>query len=612
MKSSSKGHGKARSKVGQEVEEKQGEEKFPGEERESGVHATEPVSEEPASKEPVLDQEQEVPVEEQDHDAVPEPVTCDVCGFEGHTSDECPSLADADAQQQAFIDRQREAAFERDEERALAEEAERAAMEKYEAEQDDKISRFKRIRTAANRESKAPSSGREFDVGDQTELGARMLKELEEKGPVIYDDGRLYQYEPKDGVWRPVSQDTQSRIVQEFSGTIISGSKSKVVRVNHADIRGAIHIASSRVSKPGFFLNMPAVHGCAFANGYVVVDKKGIHLKKHDPSNRARWGYDFPFVENPLPARMLRFLDDVFRDDKDKEQKIALVQEFCGIAILGQGTRLSHCLVLTSFLDMGQGGNKNGQNGKSQLARIIESLMPPGSVVSIRPQDFESEYRRARLAGKLLNSVSEMPEGDILDSASFKAIVTGDQIEGRHIREAPFDFTPHAAHVYACNNPPGTSDLTHAFFRRFIFLLFNRFFSPADPNFVLDIGKVIAEAERELLPSWALVGAARAIAKRDYTKVPSSDVAIEAWRKGVDQVALFVAEKTGKSKDPAPGRSAHDWTAAATVYRAYAQWARDTGHAALASNKFGLRMGLLGLGWHKTTKGHFYPVQVLR
>jgi len=456
-------------------------------------------------------------------------------------------------------------------------------------------------RTANRPVSVSPTA---FERGDHTELAERLIKHLQGDGVgLVYDDGALYRYEPREGLWRTVSEDEQSRVIQAFAGTALAGEKRKVLRVNHADVRGAIRLAGSNQRTIGFFGTAPA-RGIAFSNGFVAPTRDGIELQTHDPSNKVRSGYSFPFVLDAHPPEFLAFLDDVFRDDSDKEAKINFVQEFGGIALLGLAPGFAHCFVATSK------NETSGANGKSQLAFILQGMMPQGSVSSTRPQDFDNEYRRAGLAGKLLNAVGEMPEGEILESASFKAIITGDEIEGRHIREAPFTFKPTAAHYYACNTPPSTSDFSKGFFRRFIFVEFNRTFESGDPGFVVDIGKRILEREKELLPSWFLRGAVRVLRQGAYTHVPSSDTAIDLWRRGVDQVASFIEEMTSKATSAKPSTGKHDWTEAAQVYRAYVQWARDTGHSPLASNKFGVRMGQLKLGWQRTNRGHFYPVKL--
>lgn len=546
-------------------------------------------------------------------------VVCRFCKTEGHEIGECDEayeqwLRDENAKREALEDALRIDSYLDDaavhaSEQAAEEVADAAAEAAAEAKAHEP--RYPEGKDPTENDNPQPIKSvakkhGEFDRGDHTELAQRLLAKLKDKGPaVVYDDGSLHKYEPGDGIWHPIDSGALSCTVQSFAGSALAGERKKTLRVGSGDVRGAISLACDQARSIGFFTH--TAKGVVFSNGFVTVTGAGCVCQEHNSANRARWGYTFPFVEDAKPAMFLKFLDSVFRDDEDKAIKIQFVQEFMGIALLGLAPAFSHCLVATSFLN----AETDGQNGKSQLALVIQSIMPRGTVASTRPQDFDNEYRRAGLAGKLLNSVGEMPEGDILDSASFKSIITGDCIEGRHIREAPFSFYPMAAHYYACNQPPGTGDFTRAFFRRFIFLTFSRVFRETDPDFVLDIGKKIVAAEKEIIPSWALQGVVRALKQRRYTIPPSSELAIKRWREKVDQVALFTNECTTPARSEKPGRKS-DWTKAHSVYNRYQEWARDTGRKMpLISDHFAERMKQLGKGSKRVTDGYFYPVKLV-
>jgi putative DNA primase/helicase len=246
-----------------------------------------------------------------------------------------------------------------------------------------------------------------------------------------------------------------------------------------------------------------------------------------------------------------------------------------------------------------------GANGKGVTTTIMVAAMPPGSTTAIPPQELGNEYRRAMLAGKRLNVVNELPEADIIDSEAFKAIVAGDPIVGRHIRQPPFTFAPVAGHFFAANRLPGTNDLTHGFWRRLIVLTYNRAFT-ADPERNPHIAKEIVEAELPAIVAWFLDGAVRLTRERAYTLPASHAKALEDWRRNADQVALFVEECTRPlgANEPSSGEAASD------VYAAYRQWATASGHRPVASNKFGARMTEIGKAAKHTMHGNRYPIVV--
>jgi P4 family phage/plasmid primase-like protien len=443
----------------------------------------------------------------------------------------------------------------------------------------------------------------EFERGDHTELGQVMLAQLQGTGPkLVHDDNELHRFTPDRGVWCAVDAAEQSRIVQSFAGVPLG---KKVVLVQASDVAGARKLAADQVQCTGFFASGPS--GIAFSNGFTIVSAQGIDLRPLTPEMRARHAYEFAFIPKARPARMLKFLEDIWRDDPDKTQKIALIQEFAGLALIGRAPAFEKCIVALGK-NTPRPGQENGSNGKSTLGKILMSIFRPEWVTNIPPHLFSDQYRRAQLAGKRLNVVGELPEADIMESEAFKAIVTGDRINARPIYAAPFDLTPQAGHFFSCNTLPGSNDLTFAFFRRFILLTFNRTFRPGDGTHVPDIDKLIVDAEAAEIVSWLLDGAVRALAQGRYTIPASHDEELAEWRRTANQVVLFIEENCLPSKTPRPGAPGHDWTGARFLYRTYTNWCGETGHKPMAENKFGSRMKQAGYPPHKNKLGRFYAV----
>lgn len=448
----------------------------------------------------------------------------------------------------------------------------------------------------------------EFERGDHVELAEKMISRIEANGPqAVFDDLALHRYDNESGLWRVVSNSEQSRIVQGFAGAAIPTAKgTKPLKIKSPDVSGSRQLAAHQRERLGFFADAPR-RGIAFKNGFVVLDAHGKRtLTPHAPENRVRYGYDFPYEDSGAPAKWLKFLNGVFRDDDDRDQKIAFVQEFFGVALLGIATTYQRCVMALG----------EGENGKSKLADIMVAAFPKNSYCSIAPhtfgQTYSSEYTRAMLAGKLLNVCNELPDSDIVGTEQFKAIVTGEPIHARPIRNDPFSFRPIAAHYFAANRLPGTLDHSHGFWRRWVAIGFNRNFH-GDAERDADIATKIISSELPAIVPWLLEGGARVIKQGGYT-IPASHYAlVREWRSHADQVALFVEEKCVKSLDDRPHEHvAHDWTPATTLYFEYKMWAVANGHRTLASNNFGERMAKLGRPSHRTSKGAFYPVRLLR
>lgn len=446
-----------------------------------------------------------------------------------------------------------------------------------------------------------PTAG--FDRGDHAELAEALVTQLAEHGDVVFDDGELHRYDITKGIYAPIPQHEQSQAIQAFAGTIVgSGKKARPLTIRRNDVVGVRQNAWDLAARPEFFAGATA--GLAFVDCFVRVSKAaGIEVLEHSPDHRAKFAMPFAYEHNAEPDRLIEFFDEVFRDDPDIVEKVELVQEYAGLALLGNVTDYQCALVLKGA----------GANGKSVLVSVLEACFPPGSTSAIPPQDWANEYRAAMISGKRLNVVSELPESDILRSETFKAIITGDSTTGRHIRESPFTFRARAGHLLAANRLPSTDDSSWGFWRRLVVLVFNRIFEEPEQN--KHLADEIIEHERPVIVAWLIEGALRALRQGRLTIPSSSANAIAEWKKFADSVRAFVEECCTPLPQGAP---LDQGTPAKQLYRTFCVWCEDNGHRPVASNKFGARLALLrdlpppwtgSIASAHTERGNVYPLR---
>jgi len=431
-------------------------------------------------------------------------------------------------------------------------------------------------------------------IGSDVEVAQRTLDLLRKNDvPVVFDRGTFYTYAAEKGIWQPQPRAAVERVVHLFDGALCA--TGSVFKANHQRVVGAVARAAAIADKPGFFSDAPP--GLAFTNGFLSVSAEGVRLLPHSPAHRVTAGLSMPYDTTIRPRRFERFLREVFAPDAqaDADAKIELIQQFVGACLVGIATRYQAALVLVGV----------GANGKSVLIEVVQALFPPGSVTAIPPQDLGQEYRRAMLARARLNAVSEMPEREVIESESFKAVISGDTVVGRDIREAPFSFKPTAGHLFAANRLPGTTDQSNGFWRRMLPVEFRRKFLPCEQDTRL-ASKIIAD-ELPGVAAWAIAGAVSVMQAGRYT-MPSSVVAVrDEWQRNSDQVRLFAEEKLRASPDTE--------TAASVIYGHYSDWAKANGHHPLASNKFFPRLTGLEIGIEKkprTAAGVAYTCELRR
>ncbi len=432
--------------------------------------------------------------------------------------------------------------------------------------------------------------------GDESELAVMLLDHLiaMNTGAIVHDEGDLYQYDPNSGLWKIIDFDAQGRILISWRGR--ESLKSKLgLTVNHSTIEGTVKTAAILKRNPRFFANAPA--GIAFRNGFVAVEPRGLIMRGHVPDNRARWGH--PFDYNPdLDCPLFKaFLGEMFVANPDKDELIACLQEWIGIALIGKGAKFGKALIIHA---------PKGRNGKKVLADIMTGIMPDGAVSASTPDTWSHEYYIEDLRGKLLNIVPEMDFRDISDAKRVKAIITGDPMQGRRIRKEIVKFEPIASHYWTTQELPGTPDNSYAFHERF--MMFHLPGTIAREKRNPNLAAEILAAEKQAIVAWALAGAARALARGSYAIPASSDILVNKWLATADSLSWFIHEHCVTLTDSDPR---DQWLASESLIEAYREFAKKNGFR----NPYNARsikgkMEAMGLHQKRGNMGKIYPVRV--
>ena len=164
-----------------------------------------------------------------------------------------------------------------------------------------------------------------------------------------------------------------------------------------------------------------------------------------------------------------------------------------------------------------------GANGKSVYLAALRTFLGRANVAAETLHRLESNrFAVAQLVGKLANICPDLPSASLAGSSVFKLITGGDCITGEHKFKQPFPFIPFARLVFSANHLPRSADASHAYFRRWIILPFERTFDPSEqiPREVLD-GQLAAPSELSGLLNKAL-GAVAAIRARGGLHEPES------------------------------------------------------------------------------------------
>jgi len=222
----------------------------------------------------------------------------------------------------------------------------------------------------------------------------------------------------------------------------------------------------------------------------------------------------------------------------------------------------------------------DGSNGKSTALTQTTAFLGKANVASVSLQKLEGErFAAVRIMGKLANICPDLPSTHLADTSTFKAIVGGDWLAAEYKHRDGFDFLPFARLVFSANHPPQSADASHAFFRRWLVIPFERTFDPenAIPRDVLD-ARLSDPAELSGVLNRALEALPR-LRGQGFTESASMRQAWLELRATTDPLAVWLDAAT--VEDPETFIAKHD------LCRAYNQHCRSHGRPLLTENAFG-------------------------
>lgn len=226
----------------------------------------------------------------------------------------------------------------------------------------------------------------------------------------------------------------------------------------------------------------------------------------------------------------------------------------------------------------------SGENGKSTALNLLAALLgrPNVSSVPLHRLD-EDRFAGADLYGKLANIAADLDARALHASSTFKAITGGDAVRGERKFRPAFDFVPYARLLFSANAAPPTSDASHAFFRRWLIVPFERRFAPGDAGFdPRIIERLTTPAELSGFLNRGLSALVALHERGRFTATDETERAAERFRLDADSVAAFLVERCVIEPDARVGRP--------DLYGVYDRWCREANRGALSRQRFNARL----------------------
>lgn len=308
-----------------------------------------------------------------------------------------------------------------------------------------------------------------------------------------------------------------------------------------------------------------------FKNGVLDIDTMELH--PHSPDFLFKYVLPYDFDARAVAPVFEKFLHDVTGGDSKLSDTLL---EFGGYALAGEDCRYQKALVLEG----------EGSNGKSTFIETIKAVAGERGYCALSFQDLNSLERRTPLDGALFNITEETPR-ELFDTTQFKNLVSGGELQVRHLYKANYTIRNRAKLIFSCNELPLMPDTSNGMYRRVLIVPFKQRFSREQGNLDLSIGDKM-RAELPGIFNKFLAGYKRLEKEGTFTKSSvGEDLELKAYQSLTDPVQYWLDEavtigETGEST-------------LQNLYKSYAAFCLTNGYErkTLPSNVFGKRLRAL-------------------
>ena len=209
-------------------------------------------------------------------------------------------------------------------------------------------------------------------------------------------------------------------------------------------------------------------------------------------------------------------------------------------------------------------------------------MLGPDHVSSVKLQDLggDNRFRAADLVGRMANVFTDLPREALQETAEFKALVCGEEIQAERKHQHPFKLRNSAKLWFSANELPRSRDRSHAFFRRWLIIPFPNQFPEGDPRRDPDLPKKLSTPESlSYLLRLAVQGLQRLVDRGEFVQTSDTARALQEYRQQCDTARAFLEEACQVAEDSAISKD--------QLYAAYAAWCNEAGVKPTAKAVFG-------------------------
>jgi len=361
-----------------------------------------------------------------------------------------------------------------------------------------------------------------------------------------------------DDHWKPIGKEQLNNRVRKEIALLNRqrkkyGHKPEKITLNR--VKSVAELLKMAAFREDVQFNSGPTNIVSVENGDLVLDGEDWQLckplREHHRIARSPVKYD-PTATAP---QFQAYLESLFDGEEDAEDKANLLLKMMGLALMTD-TRFERFLIL-----LGMGGN-----GKSVFLELLRKFVGARNTAAVHPMQFENTFHRQHMDGKLVNIVTESPQGFKLPTADVKALVSGEAMTVEKKHQDPYVIKPFATLFWSTNHLPHPSDYSNALYRRTFILDFNHSFEGRADD---QLGNKLSPELSGVL-NMVLKQLAKLLNSRDFEEPLSSKLSRDRWRVEGDQARLWLQERTE--------RHLTEYVGVTDAFLDYAEWAKEQGY----------------------------------
>lgn len=270
-------------------------------------------------------------------------------------------------------------------------------------------------------------------------------------------------------------------------------------------------------------------HYIAFKNGIynVLTDEFTGFTPDIIITNKIDWNYN--------PDAHSDVLDEMLNNISCNDLSIrAILEEIAG-STLYRANNLAggKAVILTG----------EGANGKSTYLKVIRDMIGEKNTSSLDLRKLDERFNTVTMYNKLANIGDDISDEFIIDTSTFKKIVTGETINAEQKGQPVFNFKPYCKLLFSSNSIPrlGRGNDAKAILRRLVIVPFNANFKSTDVDFNPNIEEELADVESmEYMIQLSLKGLKRLLENKNYSDGDRTEAELKNYQLMNDPIFAFL------------------------------------------------------------------------